>query len=116
MCLHWKYQIKTSEIKGFKLSNFIEPKALPIALITLVVAFCYSSVLSFINFYAIEIDLVSTASFFFLVYSIAVLISRPFTGRLMDVKGANYIMYPAFVLFTAGMLLLSSATTASLYY
>jgi MFS family permease len=102
-------EIKTSEIKGFKLSNFIEPKAVPIALITLVLAFCYSSVLSFINFYAIEVDLVSTASFFFLVYSIAVLISRPFTGRLMDLKGANYIMYPAFILFTAGMLLLSSA-------
>ncbi|WP_413789037.1 MFS transporter [Bacillus kandeliae] len=101
--------IQTSEIKGFKLSDFIEPKAVPIALITLVVAFCYSSVLSFINFYAIEIDLVQTASFFFLIYSIAILISRPFTGRLMDVKGANYVMYPAFILFTAGMLLLSSA-------
>ncbi|WP_338472858.1 MFS transporter [Niallia sp. XMNu-256] len=100
---------KTTEIKGFKLSQFIEPKAVPIALITLVVAFCYSSVLSFINFYAIEIDLVSAASFFFLVYSIAVLISRPFTGLLMDVKGANYVMYPAFILFTAGMLLLGSA-------
>jgi MFS family permease len=99
---------KTSDKKGIKLSQFIEPKAVPIAVITLVLAFCYSSVLSFINFYAIEIDLVSTASFFFLVYSIAVLISRPFTGRLMDVKGANYVMYPAFVLFTSGMLILGS--------
>ena len=67
------------------------------------------SVLSFINFYAKEIDLVQTASFFFLVYSLAVLVSRPFTGRLMDIKGANYIMYPAFIVFTAGMLLLSFA-------
>jgi MFS family permease len=100
---------KTTEIKGVKLSHFIEPKAVPIALITLIIGFCYSSVLSFINFYAIEIDLVSAASFFFLVYSVAVLISRPFTGRLMDVKGANYVMYPAFVLFTAGMLLLGFA-------
>lgn len=100
---------KTTEIKGVKLSHFIEPKAVPIALITLIIGFCYSSVLSFINFYAIEIELVRAASFFFLVYSIAVLISRPFTGRLMDVKGANYVMYPAFVLFTAGMLLLGSA-------
>ncbi|MBY0098538.1 MFS transporter [Mesobacillus maritimus] len=100
---------EASEIKGFKLSQFVEPKAIPIAVITLVVAFCYSSVLSFINFYAIEIDLVSTASFFFLVYSIAVLLSRPFTGRLMDVKGANYVMYPAFILFAAGMMLLASA-------
>ena len=96
-------------IKGFKLSHFIEPKAVPIAMITLILGLCFSSILSFINFYAIEIDLVSAASFFFLVYSLAVLISRPFTGRLLDVKGANYVMYPAFILFTAGMLLLGAA-------
>ncbi|MFJ7745418.1 MFS transporter [Peribacillus sp. NPDC097295] len=103
---------KASEVKGFKLSSFIEPNAVPIAIITLLVAFCYSSVLSYINFYAIEINLVSTASFFFLVYAVAVLVSRPFTGRLMDSKGANYIMYPTFIIFAGGMLLLSTATTS----
>jgi predicted MFS family arabinose efflux permease len=104
--------MKTVETKGFKLSNFVEPKALPIAFITLAVAFCYSSVLSFINFYAIEVDLVNTASFFFIVYAIVILLSRPFTGRLMDTKGANYIMYPAFFVLGAGMLLLSTASTS----
>ncbi|MCH1624575.1 MFS transporter [Fredinandcohnia quinoae] len=102
----------TNETKGFKVSNFVEPKALPIALVTLVLAFCYSSVLSYINFYAIEVNLVDTASFFFVVYAIAVLVSRPFTGRLMDVKGANFIMYPAFIIFAAGMILLSIAHTS----
>ncbi|MFP7295597.1 MFS transporter [Neobacillus niacini] len=105
--------LKITDSKGVKLSQLIEPRAVPIAFITLIIGFCYSSVLSFINFYAIEVDLVSAASFFFLVYSIAVLISRPFTGRLMDVKGANYVMYPAFVLFTAGMLLLGSAHSST---
>ena len=103
---------KTSEIKGFKFSSFVEPKAVPIAVITLLIGFCYSGVLSFMNFYAIDVNLVHTASFFFLVYSIAILISRPFTGRLLDRKGANYVMYPAFILFTAGMVLLSSATSS----
>ncbi|PLS18478.1 MFS transporter [Bacillus sp. M6-12] len=101
---------KSSAMKGFKLSSFMEPKALPIAFITLVSAFCYSSVLSFINFYAIKIGLVNAASFFFIVYAGAVLVSRPFTGPLMDTKGANYIMYPAFIMLGAGMLLLSSAS------
>jgi MFS family permease len=105
-----EYTASTTETKGFKLSNFIEPKALPIALITLAVAFCYSSVLSFINFYAMEINLVQTASFFFIVYAAAVLVSRPFTGRLMDIKGANFIMYPAFVLFAAGLVILSQVS------
>ena len=100
---------KTTEIKGFKISNFIEPKAIPIALITLVLAFCYSGVLSFINFYAREIDLVQTASFFFFSLFISSIgftsIYRSFNGY----KRANYIMYPAFIVFTAGMLLLSFA-------
>ena len=103
---------KDEHAKGFKISNFLEPKAVPIAFITLAVGFCYASVLSFINFYAIELDLVDTASFFFVVYAVAVLISRPFTGRLMDVKGANYVMYPAFIVFTAGLLLLSTANSS----
>ncbi|MFC7365866.1 MULTISPECIES: MFS transporter [Bhargavaea] len=95
--------------KGFSLSGIVEPRAIPIALVTMVVAFCYSGVLSFINSYSIEIDLVSAASFFFLIYSVSVLLSRPFTGRLMDVKGANAVMYPAFVLFAAGLVLLGTA-------
>ncbi|MGX6445893.1 MFS transporter [Neobacillus sp. K501] len=107
-----EYTASIEDTKSFKLSSFLEPKALPIALITLAVAFCYSSVLSFINFYAIEIDLVQAASFFFIVYAAAVLVSRPFTGRLLDIKGANFIMYPAFILFAAGMLLLSQASNS----
>ncbi|PEF35934.1 MFS transporter [Bacillus sp. AFS094228] len=107
-----KVTAKVTESKGFKLSNFIEPKALPISLITLLLAFCYSSVLSFISFYAIEIDLVNTASFFFVVYAVAVLISRPFSGPLMDRKGSNFIMYPAFIIFGVGLLLLSMTTNS----
>jgi MFS family permease len=100
---------KTPNIKGFKPSNLIEPKAVPIALVILVLGFCYSGVLTFINSFAIVMDLVKAANYFFLLYSIAILFSRPFTGRYMDRRGANYVMYPAFVLFSAGLFLLSSA-------
>ncbi len=100
---------QTQEKKGFSIANYVEPKALPIAIVTFAISLCYASVLSFINFYAIEIELVTAASFFFLVYSIAILLSRPFTGRLMDIKGANYVMYPAFILLAIGMFLLSIA-------
>lgn len=106
-------KLKTTETKRekfqFKLSSFIEPKALPISIIILLLAFCFSSVLSYINIYAIEIDLVEAASYFFVVYGAAVFVSRLFTGRLIDKKGANVIMYPAFIIFGVGMLLLSSA-------
>ncbi len=98
-----------SDEDGFKLSNYIELDVVPIAIIVLIIGFCFSSVLTFINFYAIEKNFVQSASFFFVIYSIAILISRPFTGRLMDLKGANFIMYPGFILFTVGLLLLSAA-------
>ncbi|MFP3512655.1 MFS transporter [Peribacillus sp. SIMBA_075] len=107
-----KVTAKATESKGFKLSNFIEPKALPISIITLLLAFCYSSVLSFISFYATEINLVNTASFFFVVYAVAVLLSRPFSGPLMDRKGSNFIMYPSFLIFGVGLLLLSITTNS----
>ncbi|RKG33778.1 MFS transporter [Acinetobacter tianfuensis] len=94
------------------LSRFIELKALPISMIMLYTSICYSGVLSFINFYAKEINLVQAASFFFLMYAIAILISRPITGPLMDRKGANIIMYPAFMIMGTALVLLSMANSA----
>lgn len=105
----------TTESKKLKFADFIEPRALPIAMIIAILSVGYASVLSFINFYAIEIDLVSAASIFFVVYAIAILVSRPFSGRLMDVKGANFVMYPAFILFGAGLFLLSGVTTSAMF-
>lgn len=89
------------------LSQFVEPNAVPISLIMLFASICYSGVLSFINFYAKENNLVETASFFFLMYAIAILISRPFTGPLMDRKGENIIIYPAFIIMGIALILLS---------
>lgn len=100
-----KNKAKNSKLK---LSDFIEPKAFPIALVVFIVSVGYASVLSFINFYAIEINLVEAASLFFVIYAVAILVSRPFTGRLMDRKGANSVMYPTFIFFGGGLLLLST--------
>ncbi|MFD1437565.1 MFS transporter [Acinetobacter sp. ANC 4282] len=94
------------------ISQFVEHKALPISFIMLLASICYSGVLSFINFYAKEIDLVETASFFFLMYAIAILISRPFTGPLMDRKGENIIIYPAFIIMAIAMVLLSQVQSS----
>lgn len=93
--------------KQIGLSDFIERKALPISIITLFVALAYSGVLSFISFYAKEINLVQVASFFFLVYAIVVLLSRPFSGKLLDVKGAKFVVIPSLMLFALGMVVLS---------
>lgn len=94
------------------LAEFIEKSALPISFVMLLIAICYSSVLSFINFYAKEVDLLPAASFFFLTFAAAILISRPFTGPLMDRKGENIIILPAFILMALALYLLSIANTS----
>ncbi|MGM9924439.1 MAG: MFS transporter [Bacillus sp. (in: firmicutes)] len=98
------------EAKGSFISKFIEPRALPISFIALLIGFSYSGVMSFLSFYAEEVHLVSAASYFFLVYAIIVVLSRPFTGKLLDLKGANIVSYPCLLLFAVGMLLFSQAT------
>ncbi|TDL98536.1 MFS transporter [Macrococcus brunensis] len=105
---------QTSADKGFRLGDFIDKNALPIAVVVLVAATAYSSILSFISFFTKENGLVAAGSFFFLVYAIAVLISRPITGRLMDTKGTNVVMIPAFISFAIGLLLLSVTHSALL--
>ena len=103
-------QDQVKAVKSFQISNFLEFKAIPISIVGLIIVFSYSGILTFISLYANQIQLEEAASFFFLVYAIAILVSRPFSGRLFDVKGANVVIYPCLFIFAIGMLLLSQAT------
>lgn len=96
-----------NSIKGFKLSNFVEFRAVPISIICLLIYLCYSSIVSFLTVYAKVINLVDSASFFFIIYAILVLATRPAVGRLFDSKGENSVMYPAILIFAIGMFLFS---------
>ncbi len=94
-------------MKGFRFQDYFEQSALPISGVMLLMGIAFSGIMAFINSYAAEINLVTTAGFFFLVYAAAVIISRLFTGRLMDRKGDNFVMYPALLVFSASLLVLS---------
>lgn len=98
----------TSKAKiRIQFSDLIDKRALPIAFIGSLVAFAYSSVLSFLSIYAKELNLLDAASFFFVVFAVVMLVARPFSGRLFDTKGPHIVIYPALVLFFIGLLLLS---------
>ena len=100
-------QDQEKAVKSFQISNFLEFKAIPISIIVLIVGFNYSAVLTFISLYSKQLHLEEAASFFFLVYAFTVIVSRPFSGRLLDSKGANFVVYPCLLIFAIGMLLLS---------
>lgn len=95
--------------KIFSFHNFFEEKALPISIIAFFIALGYSGILTFLTSYAQELNLVDAASFFFIVYAVFILLSRPFTGRWFDQKGENFVMYPSFLLFSLGLIILSQA-------
>jgi MFS family permease len=97
-------------VKSFQISNFLEFKAIPISIIVLIVGFSYSVVLTFMSLYSKQLHLEEAAGFFFLVYAITVIVSRPFSGRFLDVRGANFVVYPCLLIFAIGMLLLSQAS------
>lgn len=110
--LHKKDQQKTE--KQSLLSKFMEPKSIPISFVALLIGFAYSGVMSFISAYSEKINLVTAASFFFIVYAISTILTRPYCGKLMDAKGPNLIVYPALVLFALGMYLFSEANSGAI--
>jgi len=103
-------QVQTKTVKQFQISEFLEFRAIPISIIVLIVGFGYSVVLSFLSLYSRQLCLEEAASFFFLIYAIVVIFSRPFSGRLLDARGANFVVYPCILFFSIGMLVLSQAT------
>lgn len=108
--------VKTNNIvKKGRQSNdkfrVIDRDAMPMGFSALFMGLAYASILAFLNLHAISMNLVTAASFFFLVYSAAILMTRPFTGKILDQRGANIILYPAFIIMGVGFFTLGSATT-----
>ncbi|WP_322413495.1 MFS transporter, partial [Clostridium perfringens] len=97
-----KLELAKEQLKkrsNFSIHNFFEIKAVPISIVSALIAFGYSSILTFITPYVKEINLAYAGSFFFIVYAVFVFVSRPFTGKWLDTKGENFVMYPSIILF-----------------
>lgn len=94
---------------ALSLHDFIEIKALPVSAIMALSSFAYASIISFVSVYGDSIGLSRAVSYFFLVYSVAMLISRPYFGKRFDARGPAYAIVPGLLFFTIGLLLLSFA-------
>ena len=109
-------EMRAKSVAGQGLRSYFEFKALPVAVISFVIYFCYSSLLSFFSAYAAELDMLEAGQYFFLVYSLAIILSRPQVGKIADHKGIHSVMYPSFVLFAVGLGLLSVMHTIVLMF
>ncbi len=98
---------------SFQLSDYIEFSVVSISASCALLFFCYSSLLTFLTPFTDEIGLTKPASFFFVIYALAMFVTRPFTGKLFDRKGHRIVMIPAFIAFIVGMVVLSSVHHAA---
>lgn len=92
-----------------RLTDVLDPNALPIALVMFLGGVAYSSVMAFLASYASDLELLTAGSLFFLVYAAAVLVSRLFIGRIHDRRTDNTVVYPTLVAFAAGLAVLGLA-------
>ncbi|MWO75535.1 MFS transporter, partial [Escherichia coli] len=92
--------------KRFNLAHFVAKEAIPVAFVMLLIGVTYAAILTYLQAFAVERDLVTSASYFFIFYAIASLITRPIAGRLMDDKNENVVVYPAFIFLVLSFLLL----------
>lgn len=102
---------KPSAHKGWHISQFIEKRSLPWALMGLFIGFTYSGVLVFIP---IELNSMGSGiwgSAFFAIFAVMIIISRPLVEKAYARYGSKYIIYPGLVLFILGLLALGIATT-----
>jgi len=102
-------------VKKMVLGDLFERKALPVSMTALVVSFSYASVLAYLSIYSQEKGLLGLTSTFFLVFAAIMLLTRPFTGRIFDEKGPQYILIPGFISFIIGYVLLSYMDSAPLF-
>ena len=96
-----------AEKKALSLHDVVELKVLSISLVALLTAFAYSSITSFITAFAQSKNLLQYASLFFIVFAASMILVRPWVGKFYDQKGPSFVIYPSFIAFAIGLVLVS---------
>ena len=91
------------------IDKIFERKAIPVSLFTALTSLGYVSILSFYRLYAVEVDLVSAFSIFFLIYSVVLVASRPIAGKIQDKNGDKIVCIIGIVAQTIGLFLIAYA-------
>lgn len=102
---------KQSKYKGWHISQFIENKSLPWALMGLFIGFTYSGVLVFIPIELNSMGAGIWGSAFFAIFALMIIISRPIVGKIYARYGSKVIIYTGLGLFILGLFVLGLAIT-----
>ena len=104
------HDIISNEYTG--LEKVFEYKAIPVSLFTALTSLGYVSILSFYRLYAAEVNLTYAFSWFFIIYSIVLIVSRPIAGKIQDAHGDMIICVTGIIAQTVGLFLIAFAPSA----
>lgn len=97
---------RRTERAAWSWSSLIEWKVLALSFTMFLYSFGYGGITSFVAMYS-EASGVHPASLYFTVFSIAILVTRPYVARLGDRIGHKRVFVPCLFLVVAGFALLS---------
>ncbi|WP_218209291.1 MFS transporter [Acinetobacter sp. F9] len=99
-------RIGTEKTK-LSLQDILEVKVLAVSCVALLTAFAYSGIMSFITAFSESKQLLAYTSVFFIVFAASMLLVRPWVGKIYDRKGPSAVIYPSFIFFAIGLVMVS---------
>lgn len=102
---------KQKKSKEWSISQFIEKRSLPWALMGLFIGFTYSGVLVFIPIELNSMGAGVWGSVFFAIFALMIIISRPLVGKVYARYGSRFVIYPGVGLFIVGLAILGVVST-----
>jgi MFS family permease len=93
-------------VRGWSWRSLVEWKVLALSFTLFLYAFGYGGITSFVAMYS-EASGVSPRALYFTVFSIAILLTRPYVARLGDRVGHRRVLLPCLVLVMLGFVLLA---------
>lgn len=97
----------SKEKNSMSLKDILEDKVLAVSFVALLTAFAYSGIMSFITAFSETKQLLDYTSVFFIVFAASMLLVRPWVGKIYDRKGPSAVIYPSFVFFAIGLVIVS---------
>lgn len=99
---------KTSDERKYSgLQKVIEFSAVPVSFFTALTSLGYVSILSFYRLYAVEVNLTAVFSWFFIIYSICLVLTRPLAGKIQDNGGDRIVCVVGILAQSIGLFLIA---------
>ncbi|WP_295723589.1 MFS transporter [uncultured Methanobrevibacter sp.] len=95
---------KTPKNKSYKgIERVIGFGAVPVSLFTAITSLGYVAILSFYRLYAAEVNLTHVFSWFFIIYSICLIVKRPLAGKIQENGGDKIVCISGIIAQTIGL-------------